>query len=126
MNFLISTQLGAPDVKFRWKIETVVDPLTQAKVDETYTRAKVETPDEVRERRGLPAMTPEQRAAAWPKPIEPEAEPDGDEGDKEKTPEEQMTAAAEKLAKAIVPTVIELRPEVNVEVGDTIVQVPRA
>jgi hypothetical protein len=68
MNFLIATKLGVPEVKFKWKVENVIDPLTQAKVDEIYTSSRVVTPAEVRERMGMDALTPEDQEAAWPAP----------------------------------------------------------
>jgi len=68
MNFLIAVNLGVSEVKFKWKMESVVDPLVQAQVDQIYTASRVVTPTEVRERLGLDALTPEAEAAAWPPP----------------------------------------------------------
>jgi hypothetical protein len=72
MNFLIATKLGTPEVKFKWKIENVVDPLKQAQIDKIYSvDAKVVMPEEIRERLGMDVMTPEAREAAWPTPPAP-------------------------------------------------------
>jgi len=56
MNFLISTKLGVPEVRFKWKIENTVDPLKQAQIDKIYiTDTNVYSADEVRERLGMDA-----------------------------------------------------------------------
>jgi len=56
MNFLISTKLGVPEVKFKWKMENQIDLLKQAQIDKIYVaEANVYGADEVRERMGLDA-----------------------------------------------------------------------
>lgn len=177
MTYLVQKYLKQPELKFAWKIVNRVDPKSQAEIDGTYIDKKVLTPDEVRENLGKDAMTPEQREEAFPTPITPGFDADGNplppaelgpdgkpvagkgkdgkplagaaaandpkaEGEPPKktdepTAVEKMLADAlrmldpERLAKLIrtaaesqAPRVVEVRPEVNVEVGDTNVHVP--
>lgn len=67
-DFLLAERLGYPDLEFQWKLQKDLDPVKQATVDEIYLRSKVVTPDEIRERLGLPKFTPEQRAQLNPSP----------------------------------------------------------
>ena len=72
LNFLIAKHLEMPQVKFKFKIENVVDPLKQAQIDKIYSvDAKIMTPEEVRERLGMDALTPEAKEKAWPAPPAP-------------------------------------------------------
>ncbi len=140
MTFLLNYHLGLQGIKFKWKIENVLNPEAQAKVDQIYVTTKVVTPDEVRESLGMPPLTPEQQEKAWPTPIVPEAMgPDGkplpavapgQEGKKpagepkqgQEADKKALEAAVEKVLDGRKPQVIEFRPTVNVEVGDTVVQ----
>ncbi len=153
--YLVQRYMGAPGLKFQFKVVNRVAPLQQAQIHEIYNRMKALTADEVREDLDRDALTPEQREAAFPTPITPgfdaqgnpvplELGPDGKpmpgkdktgkplvgaaaaaEEKPVETPAEKMLAKAltmldpERLAKAQPATVIELRPEINVEVGDT-------
>lgn len=176
MSVLVQRYLNAPGLKFRFKVLNKVDPKSQADIHGIYIDRKVLTPDEVREDLDRDALTPEQREAAFPTPVTPGFDVDGNplpppepgpdsqqqagigkdgkplvgaaaandpnatlpkpKAD-EPTATEKMLADAlrmldpERLAKVIrdaadsqAPRVVELRPEVNVEVGDTNVHVP--
>lgn len=134
-------------VAFRFKTDHGADPLVQSQIHTAYINAKVITPDEARADLGREAMTPAQREAAFPAPPAPLA-PGQDEDEppkkgagkqEDETPAEKMLAQAlamlepERLAKLIAeaaatqaPRIVEVRPEVNVDVGDTVVHVPAA
>jgi PAS domain-containing protein len=146
---MIQKNLGMTHLKFRFRIVNEVDPKTQADIHTAYVDRKVLTPDEIREDLGRDAMTPEQREAAWPAPP-PMPDPfgvPGEEGGNTDPPSDEIvedeTAAEKMLAKTIemldpskmaklimdaaksqAPRIIEVKPEVNVEVGDTNVHMP--
>ncbi len=143
---LLQVHGGFTGLRFAWKIVDGVQPDKQATIHDLYLRGKVLTPDEVRRDLGRQAMTPAEREAAWPAPPEPIAPPvgkpaakPGDEPPKPaaETPAEKMLADALRmldphaLAKVIAaaaesqaPRIVEVRPEVNVDVGDTNIHVP--
>lgn len=77
LTMLVQKFLKAPDLRFQFKVVNRVNPVEQAKVHQTYVDAEVMTPDEVREDLGMEAMTPEQRAEAWPAPPAPGMNADG-------------------------------------------------
>jgi hypothetical protein len=101
MDFIIQRVAGYTDLEWTWERKKEVDPLQQAQIHNFYVGMKVLTPDEVREDLGKAALTPEQRAEAFPAPpaivpgeddtsgasgstsgVEPKAAPSGkDEGD---------------------------------------------
>ena len=170
LSYLIQRYMGAPGLRFSFRIVNRVDPKAQADIHGIYITNQVMTPDEVREDLELDALTPEEREAAFPAPAPPQAlGPDGlplpppadGQGADGKplagaaaataaaaaeappakpegpTEAEKMLADAlrmldpQRLAKAIeqaatsqAPRVVELRPEVNVEVGDNVVHLP--
>lgn len=166
MTLLVQKYLGAPDLRFQFKVLNKVDPKSQADIHAAYIASKVLTPDEVREDLGKDAMTEEQKAAIAPPPPPPMIGPDGEPlpqpaageapvgkdgkplmgaallnkpkalpapAKPEETPTEKMLATAlsmldpqalRKVAEAMKPTIIEVRPEVNVDVGDTNVHLP--
>ena len=66
LNFIIRRSLGAPLLQFKWNLREITDPAVRAEVHAKYITAQVLTPDEVREELGRPALTPEQRALAFP------------------------------------------------------------
>lgn len=82
MSFIIARHLGVPEVKFKWKMENAIDPLKQAQIDKIYvTDSKIVKAEEVRERMGMDALTPEEKEevadekpVAGEKPEEPETE----------------------------------------------------
>jgi hypothetical protein len=145
---LVNRYLDAPELKFQFKVLNKVDPESQAKIHGIYIDKQVLSPDEVREDIDRDAMTPEQRAEAFPPPVmaTEHAEPDGDEAKPEPKVEPKPTeptaaekmladairlldpslvaAAIEKAAASQAPRIVEVRPAVNVEVGDTNVHVP--
>jgi hypothetical protein len=168
LTYLVQKYLGLPQLRFAFKIVNQIAPVDQATIHGVYIDKQVMTADEVREDLGKDALTPEQRAAAFPQPAapafdefgnpvasEPGAAPadvgkDGKPLDgaaaavagkkprpQEPSPVEKMLAEAlrmldpsrlsELLAKAAesqAPRIVEVRPEVNVDVGDTNVHVP--
>jgi len=67
-DMLIAERLGHPGIEFKWKLQKDLDPLIQAQVDQIYLGSKVITPDEVRERLGMPELTPEQKKELNPPP----------------------------------------------------------
>jgi len=67
---LLNGPVGYPQLAFRWKLQSKVDPLTQAKVDEVYAGIKVLTPNEIREDLGREKLSDADREAAWPAPPE--------------------------------------------------------
>lgn len=69
-NRIIAEQLGQPDLEFSWKVQKDLDPVKQAEVDKIYLDAKVILPEEVRERIGMPPLTPEQEEKLNP-PLPP-------------------------------------------------------
>jgi len=83
---------GFTDLHFAWDIEDKVSPTDQATIDETYIRAKVKTPDEVRGKLGLDPLTDQDREKYWPEKPDPvmggNAPPGakGKPGDKAKPP----------------------------------------
>ena len=114
MNFLISRHLGAPEVKFKWKMEMALDPLTQAKVDQLYTETRIMTPTEVRERLGMDALTPEEVDSAWPPP--PVTPPSSVEATGTGSAAPSGEAEVQKMFSVVVNT-----PEIHQ--GDTFVRV---
>ena len=135
---------GVHGIKFAWKIEELIDPLKQAQERQIYVASKILLPDEVREDMGYPAITPEQREAAWPTPPAPIAsgatdDPFADDspigkllkriqlqagGDQEHMVE-LVKAHGDSLIKAVramKPNVVELKPRVAVRVGDVRVE----
>jgi hypothetical protein len=68
MSFIIARHLGVPEVKFKWKMENVVAPLTQAQIDKSDIEAGIVLPEEVRERRGMDAL-PEPKEVPATKPV---------------------------------------------------------
>lgn len=138
-------------VRFAFKVVNRVNPLQQAQIHDTYSKAKVLTPDEIRADLGKEPLTAEQRDSAWPAPppmLPPPGQPGAQKQEPpygkepkptEATPAEKMLADAlrmldpQTLAKAITaaaesqaPRIVEVRPEVEVTVGDTNVHVPMA
>jgi len=67
-DYLLTFYLKLPDVEFEWDLAKDLDPLKQAQVDQVYISAKVMLPEEVRERNGLPPLTPEQQEKLNPTP----------------------------------------------------------
>lgn len=151
MTRLVRKYLQAPGLRFKFKVVNKVDPVAQATIHEKYVGMEVMTPDEVREAIDLDAMTPEQREEAFPtpppptfggmgpdgQPVEPKLGPDGkplppDQQPKPAAPpfgKPPAEAAAEKalgvvsdMVKLMTPTIVEVRPEVNV--GDVNIHVP--
>ncbi len=114
MNFLITRHLQVKGLKFKWKMENVLDPTAQSAVDVAYVGAQIKTPAEVRETLGLDPMTPAEKEAAWPTPPELPAT-EGKPGAPDAKP-----APVEKYDGR--PQVIEFRPEIFVEIGDTVIQ----
>jgi len=51
---------GYDDLEFVWKEENPLDPMTQAKINQTYVAAGILTPNEVRAGLGLPPLSPRQ------------------------------------------------------------------
>lgn len=106
MTWMIQTGFKRPDLGFFWRDQKDVDPLVAAQIDEIYVNAGVDTPDEVRERRGLEALP--NGAGAEPKapiaPVDPNADP-GTPGGKPKSkkgsPDGVTAAAAEKYAALV-------------------------
>jgi len=147
LNFIIRRSLGAPLLQFKWNLREITDPAVRAEVHAKYITAQVLTPDEVREELGRPALTPEQRALAFPEidpmtglPIAPPGAPGSTEpsarvvdafrsvaGDKgaASTGEDRTTQAfrevlAGKMYRA-GPGVVVVKPEIYL--GDTMVRV---
>jgi hypothetical protein len=141
MTGLINRYLNCPDIKFSWKTEQAVDPLVQAQCDDLYVTMKAKTPDEVRESLGLDAMTPEEREAAFPTPpsgMDPETGaplapivPKGAQPAKPPMAEKLLAElipmldparvgeVMRKIAASQPATVINHKPEIQVDVGDT-------
>jgi len=67
VNRIIARFFG-PDVEMHWIEEQEIAPLDQATVLSTYVLAKVMTPDEAREKIGLPPLTPAQKEELAPEP----------------------------------------------------------
>jgi hypothetical protein len=110
MTRLIELYFKAPDLEFAWEDSADLDPLVQAQIDKLYIDMAVDTPDEVREARGMsplpnglgklpkvpitpitdPGMDPETGAPTGPpgKPQSKKGNPDG-----------VTAAAAEKVEK---------------------------
>ena len=132
LNFILKTHLGVQDLKFRWKIENVLDEDAQSKVDKIYLDAKVITPDEVRERKNMDALTPEQKEAAWPTPVmAPGLNPDGTPAEGEGEPGKKplfgkKPVVTDPPAKEDVQKMfhIEVHPP-TINQGDTFVRVER-
>ncbi len=144
---LIQRYLGQPNLKFAFKVVNRVAPDQQAAIHKIYVETEVLTPDEVRDDLGRDAMTPEAREKAFPTPPAPGMGPDGKPlapavaAPKAKAPEpttgEKILGGALekalgfldpeavlKVAQALRPQIVEIRPDVSVEVGDTNVHVP--
>jgi hypothetical protein len=62
MNHVIMLKFGRRDIVFRWEEEVATDPLEEAQRFALYLTNKVYHPDEVRQKLGDDAMTPELRA----------------------------------------------------------------
>jgi hypothetical protein len=56
MTRMIQIYFNAPDLEFVWEDQTDVDALVQAQIDKIYVDAGIDTPDEVREARGMTAL----------------------------------------------------------------------
>lgn len=83
LNFLIQKQYGQSDLEFSWTFQKDLDPLIQAQVDQIYVVSKIVTPAEVRDRMGMPELTPEQEAKMNPQPtVQIKAAPGADVGEK--------------------------------------------
>ena len=133
MNNLIWRFLS-PNVQFHWKDNETLDALTQAKVNQVYISSHVKTPDEVRGDLDLPPLTDEQRAAAWPDPME-FFEVDEEEGglssgkDEEGAPSDREEEdSTDKLLKRRKRRAMSRGPVYKIQpifkAGDTIVRVP--
>lgn len=135
LNYIIQRVMACPDLQFEWKMGGALDAVQQATIHGTYIDKKVLTPDEVREDLGRPALTPEQREAAFPAPppmlgmfgMEGDEEEDAagvkkpppkKKDDEEEPPkdEEDDVAEAKKFLRDIHVHVTV--PERNVTVGD--------
>ena len=72
MSSLVALQY--PDLTFKWKLQIKIDPLMQAQVDAVYLggagKPSVITPDEVRKKLGMDALTPAQKEELNPTPPE--------------------------------------------------------
>lgn len=66
INVALWSLWGYRDLTFDWDMETEVEPLEQAQIDEIHVRAKIRTPDEVRARLGDDPLTDEEREKHWP------------------------------------------------------------
>jgi hypothetical protein len=66
--YILSKHYGNGDIEFRFEMAKDLDPLVQAQVDQIYLITKVVTPDEVRDRLGLAALTTAQQAQLNPAP----------------------------------------------------------
>jgi hypothetical protein len=111
MSDMIGKCFNAPDLEFAWEDQTDIDPMAQAQIDKIYADAGIDTPDEIREARGMPPLP--DGAGAKPKvPITPITDPgaDGAGGDgkpgqtppqKKGNPDGVTAAAAEKFASLV-------------------------
>jgi len=114
MTRLIELYFKAPDLEFVFEDESDVDPLAQAQIDAIYIDAGVDTPDEVRDARGMPPLP--NGLGKLPKvpvtPIMDPADPASDPADaagkpgakpqsKKGNPDGVTAAAAEKFATLV-------------------------
>lgn len=125
INTVIQRSMGFPDLQFEWKMGGALDAVQQATIHGTYIDKKVLTPDEVREDLGRPALTPEQREAAFPAPP-PMMGLFGEEGEgeasasKKPPPKKEEAGEDEEEAKKFLRDIhVHVTvPERNVTVGD--------
>jgi Phage portal protein len=110
MTRVIEIYFKEPDLEFAWEDTTDIDPLIQAQIDKIYVDAGIDTPDEIREGRGL-AKLPDGLGAKPKMPVTPMTDPGEDpEGDgpagppgkpksKKGNPDGVTAAAAEKAVR---------------------------
>jgi hypothetical protein len=72
INHILVQCFGITDITFHWNTDESVDALTQSQIDCAYVAAKIKDPNEVRDKLGLAALTPEQDAKLNPPPIPPD------------------------------------------------------
>ena len=70
LDFLLQKTMGNTNAEFVWVLQKDLDPYVQAQCDQIYLSAKVLLPEEVRDRLGMGALTPEQDAKL--NPVEPD------------------------------------------------------
>lgn len=112
VDYIVWKYFGYTDLHLTWKDERDPDPLQQAQVDEIYLRNDVLQPNEVRERLGMEALTPEQEAAIAARKVQAaqqamggkpdegdDDEPPPDDGGKKPKPTEKMEDADLKKAE---------------------------
>ena len=133
MNFLISEHLKVEGVKFKWKMENVLDPLVEAQCNQIYVQTQVKTPDEVREELGLDAMSPDDKEKAWPTPPAPiiNQVPNNQSSDKKQFEDKAKPVGKEDVQKMVQdemtrnPVHVEVHPP-TINLGDTFVRVAGA
>lgn len=123
MNLIVFKWFGFKDIKFQWEIETSIDPLVQAQVNQIYVATKVKTPDEVREELGMEPMTPEDREAAFPTPPAP-IDPLSEEGLSASMAAQQKTSQqTEKPPEPKPAEKMEIHNHINVTPPDVVVDI---
>jgi hypothetical protein len=110
MTRLIELYFKAPDLEFAWEDMVDLDPLMQAQIDKIYVDAGIDTPDEVRDSRGM-APLPDGLGEKPKVPITPITDPGVDPAtgapigppgtppSKKGNPDGVTAAAAEKISK---------------------------
>lgn len=97
MDLIIVHHFGYPDIEFKFTVQTEIDTLTQAQIDQIYITNRVYTQDYVRDRDGIDSKyTPE----------EPEVQEPATGGQESKDNPSGQAQDGEKLAKA-APTGID-------------------
>ena len=66
MDYIIWKYFGYDDLEFKWVEDEEAAPLAQMQTLTGYTTAKIMTPDEARDKLGMPALTEEQKATLTP------------------------------------------------------------
>jgi Phage portal protein len=112
MTRVIELYFKAPDLEFAWEDSTDLDPLVQAQIDKIYVDAGIDTPDEVRDSRGMSPL-PDGLGKKPKVPITPITDPGvdpetgaptgppGKPPSKKGNPDGVTAAAAEKFEKLV-------------------------
>lgn len=112
MTRIVQVYFGKPDLEFAWEDVADIDPLAQAQIDKIYADAGIDTPDEIRDGRGMPPL-PDGLGAKPKVPITPITDPGVDPQtgapagppnappSKKGNPDGVTAAAAEKFAALV-------------------------
>lgn len=131
-DFIIQKHLDSPNMEFKWKVESIIDPVSQSQIDDRNIRNGSMSIDEIREKNGLKKLgvpnliftgagATKLEDIINPPKVEQPVMPQQPVNPKPEKPVPDSTAKFEKMISDLVS---KPQPDINISLGDNNISIP--